>query len=161
VLRPEVAPYRNPLDMLWRCVPTPHVAEVQVAECAIRVESNDPDLLALVPKFTGSVAGPRQSTFLWRIVRNIEASVDLGETLILEQEELIFVTMGGALAMAVDRGRGELLGFVGPCANDSMLKETIFPLSLRLTLECFGRQEDSGAGLAASLIAKGNEDEVG
>lgn len=140
----EVAPYRNPLDVLWRGVPVLFRADVRLAGVNVSVESNDSELLALVTGFAAVSKDPSESNFLWRIVRDTESLGAIEPAVMIEREELAFATMSAAVVVGVDRERKELLAFVGVNVDESAFKETVFPLFERMTLRAFEPLAPSG-----------------
>jgi hypothetical protein len=147
-----VAPYRNPLDVLWRAVPTPFRAEMRLAGRRIAVESNDPAILVLLP--TPPDAAPSgESDFLWRVVRDAEASGALEPGVAFDDGPLSLVTMGSALTIAVDHERNELLAFVGASVPLTIFSALALPLFEKMTLGSIASMGSGALSIATSAGA--------
>jgi hypothetical protein len=156
-----VAPYRNPLDVLWRGVPTPFRAEVQLARRCVAVETNDPALLAQFPVGTVSTenaAQTRESDFLWRIVRDEEAPGTVEPCVAFAEGPLTFVAMGSSLTVAVDHERNELIAFVGRMISHTEFAATALPLFEKLTLGGRGSLDPAAHHKAGHLAASQDAD---
>lgn len=131
----EIVPHRDPLDLLWRFVPTPYASRICVGSMTVRIESNDPTLLAILHEITGGQTRKAECTFLWRIVRDAEVRAGTGPPTIITDGDLTFVNMRPALLASVDREHRELLGFVGTGVSNRELKDSVAPLLGQLTLD--------------------------
>jgi hypothetical protein len=136
----RVAPYSDPLDVLWRCVPTPYRAVVHLAAVRVIVESNDPQVPEAVAARADHPAERGQSSFLWKIVRDVEAPGPIEPTRLFQRGELRFANMGAALTVAVDRDRRELLSFISGDVDERIFRESALPLFVRLMLDAVGQQ---------------------
>jgi hypothetical protein len=154
----EMAPYRNPLDVLRRGVPTPYNAEVRIAEVSVSVESNDPAVLATLGRTATSVVESSESKFCWRIVRDDEAPGTIEPPVTIRSGALTVSTMSAAVIVAVDSDRRELLAFIGPSVDARAFEEIAFPLFRSMMLDAFGMDADSGAVRNASAILERHED---
>lgn len=153
-----IAPYRNPLDVLWRGVPTPLKAEVRLAEVGVSVESNDPALLAALSRTATSVVAPSESNFCWRIVRDEEAPGIVGPPVTIRNGALTVATMSAAVIFAVDSDRRELLAFIGGSVDVQAFEEIVFPIFEKMTMDAFGMDARSCAGRNVSAILEHHED---
>lgn len=131
----DIVPHRDPLDLLWRFVPTPYASRICVGTMTVRVESNDPGLLAILCETAGGQTRRAECEFLWRIVRDAEVPAGTGPSTIFTDGDLTFVSMGPAFIASVDRGHSELLGFVGTGVSDRELEDSVAPLLGQLTLD--------------------------
>ena len=156
-----VAPYRNPLDVLWRGVPTPFRAEVQLARRCVAVETNDPALLAQFPVgivSTENAVQTRESGFLWRIVRDEEAPGAVEPCVAFAEGPLTFVAMGSSLTVAVDHERNELIAFVGGVISPAEFAATALPLFEKLTLGGRGSLNLAARHEAGHIVASEDAD---
>jgi len=153
-----MAPYRNPLDVLRRGVPTPYKAEVRIAEVGVSAESNDPAVLATLARTATSVVESGESKFCWRIVRDDEAPGTIEPPVTIRTGALTVATMSGAVIVAVDSDRRELLAFIGPSVDARAFEEIAFPLFRSMMLDAFGMDADSGAVRNAFAILECHED---
>ena len=130
----QIETYSDPLDLLWRFAPTPHVSAFHVGDLSLRVESNDAAILALLAATLRQGPVASDCTFLWKVIRDSAVAGGTVPASILQDGDLTFVTMGPPFLAAVDGKRKELLGFVGSGVSDSEFEEVIVPLLVRLTL---------------------------
>jgi len=152
-----VAPYRNPLDVLWRAVPTPFRAEMRLAGRRIAIETNDSALLAVLPAPPdGAPTG--ESDFLWRVVRDEEASGAIGPGVAFDDGPLSLITTGSALTIAVDRERNELLAFVGVSVSLTIFSALALPLFEKMTL---GSIASMGSGALSIATPDGTSNSAG
>lgn len=154
----EIAPYRNPLDVLWRGVPTPYKADVRVAQMCISVECNDPALLGCISRRSASSVAQGKSKFLWRIVRDDEAPGEIEPAISLKNGPVTFAAMSAALTVGVDSDRKELLAFVGGSVDTKGFNETVFPMFEKMTLDAVATQADAETSRAAPAFANQHED---
>ncbi len=137
----RIEPYDDPLDVLWRHVPTPFQAMVFLDQFPVLVESNDPQITSLVTDMTGGKSGQAVPPFLWRIVRDVDSLGSVQPALVLTHGDLTFANMGAAMTVGVDRARRELLVYVGAAVGKQTLKESVLPLLIRLTLDAIRQDE--------------------
>jgi hypothetical protein len=151
--------YSDPLDLLWRFVPTPHVSAFHVGDFRVCVESNYPAILGLLDQTQCREPVVNDCTFLWRIIRDSAVAGGTAPPAILADGDLTFVNMGPAFLVAVDRQRKELLGFVGTGVSNSEFEETVVPLLVRLTLNDSddATRADDGAVELAPTQGQGDE----
>jgi hypothetical protein len=143
----QIDTYSDPLDLLWRFAPTPYVSAFHVGDFHVRVESNDPAILALLSQTQCREPVLNDCTFLWRIISDSAVAGGAESATILADGDVTFVNMGPAFLVAVDRQRKELLGFVGTGVSNSEFEEMIVPLLVRLTLH------DSNDAISARDVA--------
>ena len=134
-----LAPYRNPRDLLRRFTPTPLKARVGLDFAHIELETNDPSFVAAWsgPAATPPSVPPDSSnslpTCFWKIVRDPDVHHRLAEPSFVDAGDLAVCTMGPACLMAADRGRKELLAFIGSEVDARAFQELILPAFCRLT----------------------------
>jgi hypothetical protein len=155
----RTVPYSDPLDLLWRLVPTPYFKWTCVGHLPVRVESNDPEIVATVTEITPEALGETECAFLWRIVRDPNSTGGIQPATILTHGDLSFISMGTSLLVGVDCKRRELLGFVGVGVDRNAFKESVLPLLMRLTLDVAGSPALIGNGRPEVICAEGKGDE--
>jgi hypothetical protein len=103
-------------DLLRRFTPTPHVADVQLLQRTVRLETNSAELLALALKFFeryqhGTV---QPSEFLWRLVCESDPRVQstAGELSAFSHPGLRYANIGERGFLAVDLEAREAVGFL-------------------------------------------------
>lgn len=155
----QIDAYSDPLDLLWRFAPTPYVSAFHVGDLRVRVESNDPAILALLAKTLQREPTENDCTFLWKIIRDSGVAGGTESTSILEDGDLTFVNMGPPFLAAVDRQCKELLGFVGTGVSDRELEETIVPMLVRLTLNGSRKPTNADDRAAERALTQGQSNE--
>jgi hypothetical protein len=137
----DLAPYRNPLDLLSRFAPTPLKASVDLGFARIELETNDLSFLpaplasasaSLSVTNAGNGDGPFASC-LWKIIRDPDVHHPLAEPSFLNAGNLAVCTMGPACLIAADRGRKELLAFIGAEVDARTFQKSILPILCRFT----------------------------
>ena len=110
----------------------------------VEVETNDPNLFPFLVSATGDVEDassfgsgaiddPSVCSCRWKIIRDVDVRGKTNEPTVVVAGELMVYTAGPACLIAADRGRREILGFVGRDVDKSALRESILPAIVRLT----------------------------
>lgn len=128
----EIAPYRDPLDLLRRFAPTPLRVTVPLDFASVTLETND---LSFFPTADASAAhvDAQLPRCLWKIVRDADIHHKPAEASIVMAGSLIVYSLGPACVIAADRERQELLAFIGVAIDARMFQDAIFPALVRLT----------------------------
>lgn len=155
----RVAAYNDLRDPLWRLGPTPFSLRMCLGRLRVRLESNDPQILTILAKMMPEKSTDLDHTYLWRIIRDLEASGGIEPATILVDGDLTFLKMGPGVFAGVDRQQRELLGFVGTGVCDNALEQTVFPLFVQLTLGAAKDGATMGEGAAEFAHAQGNGNE--
>jgi hypothetical protein len=145
----SITAYQDPLDVLRRFAPTPFHLRVCVGRLRVRVESNDPRILAILAKMTPEKTADTEQTFLWRIIRDPENAGGIEPAAIFVDGALSILKLGSGVFAGVDGEHRELLGFVGTGVCDHAFGETVVPLFVQLTLDA----ARGGAGMGAAEFA--------
>ena len=153
---PEIASYRDPLDLLRRFAPTPLKTHVQLDFATVLLETNDlsffPSPLQPQEQSSRSPLPSANSAHamqcLWKIVRDVDVHHKITETSIVMAGSLIVYSMGPACVIGADRERKEILAFIGLEVDVRAFQESILPALHRLT-EFVMRQETPQAQRAA------------
>jgi hypothetical protein len=154
-----IMPYRDPLDLLWRLVPTPFTLRTRFGYLPIHVESNDSEIVAMIAEMSSETSADTECAFLWRIVRDPDAPGGIQTGAILTHGDLIFARMGGGLLVGADREHRELLGFIGAQVDRRVFKECVFPMLMRLTLDAGGGSASNGNGPVKFVGGEGDRGE--
>ena len=133
----DTASYRDPLDLLRRFAPTPLRASISLEFATVRIETNEASLLsAVAPASSPALSralGPPPPSCLWKIVRDVDVRVKLGEASVVKAGNLMIHTMGPACIIGADRERREILAFVSFEVDAGVFQESILPALIRLT----------------------------
>jgi len=160
----DLAPYRNPLDLLRRFAPTPLKASVDLGFAHIELETND---LSFLPAPLESPSAPllmpsphnggaSLASCLWKILRDPDARHRLGEPSFIDAGALAVCTMGPACLIAADRDRKEVLAFIGAEVDARAFQGSILPALCRLT-EFVTSPASASLANADAPIAVGDE----
>jgi hypothetical protein len=154
-----ITAYHDARDPLWRFAPTPFSLRMCIGRMPVLVESNDPQILAILAKAIPETSAEGEYAFLWKIIRDAETARGIEPATILVDGDLSFLKMGPEVFAGVDREHRELLGFVGTGVCDHAFEEAVLPLFVQLTLEALEDGARAGAGAAEFAFARGNGNE--
>jgi len=118
-------------DLLRRFVPAPHVSNVFAGDTCVRLETNDPSIVAAMPNVTASSAEENaEVSYFWKLIRDEEAPCGGREVTIFSFGPLSTLLLGAGTVIAVDRERREVLGFIAPDVGAKELVTSWLPLIL-------------------------------
>jgi hypothetical protein len=120
-------------DLLRRFVPTPHVFNFLAGESCVRLETNDPSIVAAMRSGTAlSSDGNRGLSYSWKLIRDEAAPCGGQEVTILSFGPLSTVLLGAGTVIAIDRERWEVLGFIAPDVPSKQFVTNWLPLITKL-----------------------------
>jgi hypothetical protein len=140
VFTPELASYRDPLDLLRRFAPTPLKAQVYLEIANVLLETNDLSFLSSLSQM--AAREPALQSCRWKMVRDMDVPGATSEASIVMAGSLIVYCMGPACLIGADRERGEILAFIGRDVDARHFQESILPSLMRLT-EFVTRKQDA------------------
>jgi hypothetical protein len=132
--------YKDPLDLLRRCTPTPLKAEINLEIANIVLETNDLSFLPSLSRLSSAEISTKSC--FWKIVRDVDVRGTTIEASIVMAGNLIVYSMGPACLIGADRERSEILAFIGRDVDTHSFQEAILPALCRLT-EFVTRQREA------------------
>jgi hypothetical protein len=153
---PDIFSHKDPLDLLGRFAPTPLKVHVHLEAANVLLETNDLSLVSTLSAVETPVSCPSTQPCLWRIVRDVELRGKAAEVSIVMAAGLIVFSMGPACLIGADRGRREILAFIGLEMDARTFEKSVFPALCRLTE--FVMREDEPAELDRDpQVARGDQ----
>ena len=120
-------------DLLRRFVATPHISRFHVGITRARLETNDPILAATIQAATaGCETEGAGECWYWKLIRDEQAPRGGSEVSVLSAGPIGTLLFGLGTAIAVDRERREVLGFVAPDISGEEFAAILLPRILKL-----------------------------
>jgi hypothetical protein len=102
-----------PPDLLRRFVPTSHISAFSIGDIRVRLETNDPAMItALQARFDSPLADCAGAQYLWKLIREEEATGSGPEITILSSLGVSTILLGTKTVVVIDYQRHEVLGFI-------------------------------------------------
>ena len=120
-------------DLLRRFVPSPHVCNLLAGDTCVRLETNDPSIVAAMSNIASpSLEENREVSCFWKLIRDEEAPSGGREITILSSGPLSTLRLGMGTVIAIDRERREVLGFIAPDVSAEEFVTSWLPLITQL-----------------------------
>jgi hypothetical protein len=102
-------------DLLRRFVAAPHLCNFFAGGTSVRLETNDPSIITALRSVTAFLSDENgKAPYYWKLIRDEAAPCGGRQVTILSSGPLNTLLLGTGTAIAIDRERREVLGFIAP-----------------------------------------------